>query len=91
MKFILKNESFVTLTTQHEFLVLITKVQYDKKFSEFVSIFCKKEHRSSRHTKDAIILVLVPCIFPKQFVTYNFAKKLPFKFKTLFIRKSILI
>jgi len=39
MKFILKNESFVTLT-QHEALVLITKVQYDKSFFRICFNFC---------------------------------------------------
>lgn len=64
---------------QHETLVLITKVQYDKHFSESVSIFALQK-RSSRHTKDAIILVPAPCIFPflKRFVTYNFCKETAF-------------
>jgi hypothetical protein len=59
MKCILKNESFVTLTTPNmkPLVLIITKVQYDKIFQKFVSIFCTKEQRSSRQTKDAIILV----------------------------------
>lgn len=60
MKCILKNESFVTLTTppnMKPLVLIITKVQYDKIFQKFVSIFCTKEQRSSRQTKDAIILV----------------------------------
>lgn len=63
MEFILKNESFVTLTPQHESLVLITKVQYDKNFQNLFQFFAEKEQRSSRYTKDAIILVLMFLVF----------------------------
>jgi len=58
MKCILKNESFVTLTPNMKPLVLILiKVQYDKIFQKLFQFFGTKEQRSSRHTKDAIILV----------------------------------
>jgi len=40
--------------------------------------FCTQEQWSSRHTKDAIILVLVPSIFPIRFENYNFCKETAF-------------
>jgi len=43
LKFILKNESFVTLPpTMKPNIVLITKVQYDKNFSELFQFFAKE-------------------------------------------------
>jgi len=63
-------------------VLIITKVQYDKNFSELVSIIfaSQQQQRSSRHTKDALILVPAPCIFPfpKRFVIYNFCKETAF-------------